>query len=309
MSGWVFPVGVLGAAALGLGYVLQQRVAATAPLSDTLRFRLLLDLMRRRVWWFGIAAMVVGELLAGLALQLASVGLVEPLLSTNLLFALLFANLLARHRICWQEVCGAALLSASLGVFIAVGDPDNVANPTPDSVNLVLAVASVAVVVGGLVVVARRRGAPAEAVLLSIGAGLLLGLQDVATRAVLVVADRHGIPAVLADPWIYVVVSSAVIGLLLSQSAFKLARLDWSLPPIAAAEPLAGVLLGVTVLGDTVSVSIPGLAAESACLVGMVLGVALIGRSPGLAGHHLMRQPARPEVGLSPARAARADPL
>ena len=94
----------------------------------------------------------------------------------------------------------------------------------------------------------------------------------------------------LVDPWLYVVVTSAVIGLLLSQSAFKLARLDWSLPPIAAAEPLAGVLLGVTVLGDTVSVSVPGLAAESACLVGMVLGVALIGRSPGLAGHHLIRR-------------------
>ena len=43
MSTWVFPVGVVGAAALGLGYVLQQRVAATAPLSETLKWRLLLD--------------------------------------------------------------------------------------------------------------------------------------------------------------------------------------------------------------------------------------------------------------------------
>ncbi|MBE7187777.1 DMT family transporter [Jatrophihabitans endophyticus] len=297
MTVLVFPVGIAAAIALGLGYVLQQRVAATAPLSELMTFRLLLDLMKRRLWWAGIGSMVVGELLAGLALQLANVGLVEPLLSTNLLFALVFANLWCRRRICWQEVCGAVLLSAALGVFIAVGDPHDVPAPAPSVLTFVLTVASVLAAVGVLVAVARTRGLLAESVLLSIGAGLLYGLQDAGTRAALVVADRHGAAAMLTNPWAYIVVGAAVLGLLLSQSAFKAARLDYSLPPIAAAEPLAGVLLGVTVLGDALSVSIPGLAAEAACLAAMVAGVALIGRSPGLAGHHLIRR-GDPEAAL-----------
>ena len=87
----------------------------------------------------------------------------------------------------------------------------------------------------------------------------------------------------LTNLWAYVVVGSAVIGILLSQSAFKAARLDYSLPPIAAAEPLVGILLGVTLLGDVVSVSITGLAVEALCLVAMVAGVAMIGRSSNLA--------------------------
>jgi hypothetical protein len=83
--------------------------------------------------------------------------------------------------------------------------------------------------------------------------------------------------------WVYVVIGSAVVGILLAQSAFKAARLDCSLPPITALEPIAGIGLGIALLGDTVAVSTGGLAAEFSCLLAMVVGVALIARSPSLA--------------------------
>jgi drug/metabolite transporter (DMT)-like permease len=278
----VFLVGVAAALSLGLGYVLQQRVAATAPLSEVLRFRLLLDLMHQPMWWLGIGCMIVGQVLSGLALQLSAVAVVEPLLSTNLLFALGFAALFAGRRMQRDEIGGAILLSAALGVFIAVGDPHSSSTFPSDPV-VVLAVGTVAVVVGGLVVVAKRRTLVGESILLATGAGLLYGLQDVSTRAALLVADRHGVLRVLVNPWGYVVLATGVCGILLSQSAFKAARLDYSLPPIAAAEPIAGIALGVSLLGDKISVTVLGLAVESVCLVAMVGGVMLIGRSDTLA--------------------------
>jgi drug/metabolite transporter (DMT)-like permease len=304
----VFLIGIAAALLLGLGYVLQQRVAATAPLSEMLTFRLLLDLMRRPLWLGGIAAMAAGEVLSGYALQLASVGLVEPLLSTNLLFALAFANLFSRRRICWQELGGAVLLSAALGVFIAVGDPKS-HSTLPDTWIIVMAVACVTSAVAALVALGKtRKKLVHESILLAVGAGVLLGLQDAGTRAALVFADDRGWMAIFYNPWLYIVLVAAIISLLLSQSAFKAARLDYSLPPIAAAEPLVGIALGVTLLGDVVSVGPGELAVESLCVVAMIVGVALIGRSPSLAGHHLVRRPARPEsVGVSPARAERAD--
>jgi drug/metabolite transporter (DMT)-like permease len=290
----VFPVGVLAAALLGLGYVLQQRVARTMPLSELLHFRLLLDLMRRPLWWAGIAAMVFGQLLGGLALQLATVSVVEPLLSTNLLFALAFAAALARHRIAWQEVCGSVLLSAALGVFIAIGDPHGPADHVQDVTVIALAVDVVGTVVALLVLIAKRSGLVRESVLLATGAGLLFGLQDVSTRAVLIRADDDGFMSIFTSMWPYVVLGAAVIGILLSQSAFKAARLDYSLPPIAAAEPIAGIALGVTLLGDEVSVSVVGLLVESLCLVAVIAGVAMIGRSPNLAGRRRPSGSARP---------------
>ncbi|MDT4894845.1 MAG: hypothetical protein QOE97_3880 [Pseudonocardiales bacterium] len=279
----VYLVGLAAALALGLGYVIQQRVAATMPLSEVLTWRLVFDLMHRRRWWAGIGCMVVGQVLAGLALEMATVAVVEPLLSANLLFALAFSAALARKRIRWQEVVGALVLSVSLGLFMGVGNPHESPAPNTSGVAILVAVAAVIGAVVVLVVIARRGALVRESVLLATGAGLIYGLQDAATRAAFVRIEHHGIATLPVNPWIYVVVGAAAVGILLSQSAFKAARLDYSLPPIAAAEPIAGIVLGISLLGDVVSVSVLGLVAESICLVGMLAGVALIGRSPNLA--------------------------
>ena len=291
----VFLVGVAAALSLGLGYVLQQRVASTAPLSEMLRFRLLFDLMRRPLWWGGIAAMVFGQLLSGLALQLATVAVVEPLMSTSLLFALVFSSVASRIKLRWTEIAGAVLLSAALGVFLGGRGPAQLPLPGTGDVVITIAVSAVVATVGLLVLVARRRSLVAESILLAVGAGMLYGLQDASTRAALVVVDHHGVLALLVNAWTYVVVASAVLGILLSQSAFKAARLDYSLPPIAAAEPIVGIALGVSLLGDTVSVTAGGLAAICLCLAAMIAGVALIGRSANLAaGGRVSPVPALP---------------
>jgi drug/metabolite transporter (DMT)-like permease len=285
----VYFVGLAAAAALGLGYVIQQRVAATMPLTELLTWRLLLDLMHRRMWWVGIGSMVVGQVLAGFALQLATLAVVEPLLSANLLFALGFAAAFARRRVTWQEVVGALVLSASLGVILATGRPHRPLNPDSNPVAVGVAVTAVVAATVALVVVAQRHGLVVESILLATAAGIMYGLQDAATRAAFVRIDDSGLRVLPTTPWGYIVVGSAVLAILLSQSAFKAARLDYSLPPIAAAEPITGILLGIGLLGDTVSVSVSRLIVFSLCLAGMVAGAALIARSPSLAAPRARR--------------------
>ncbi|MEO6886793.1 MAG: DMT family transporter, partial [Jatrophihabitantaceae bacterium] len=212
-----------------------------------------------------------------------------PLLSTNLLFALAFAAVLAGQRPGAHEIGGAVLLSAALGVFIAVGNPHSSPAPRPNNAVIVIAVGAVVGAVLCLIAVAKGRELAGKSALLATAAGLLYGLQDVSTRATLQFVQDRGIAEILLSPWLYIVVGSAVIAILLSQSAFKAARLDYSLPPIAAAEPIAGIALGVGLLGDVVSVSVVGILVDALCLVAMVGGVALIARSHNLAGHHLRR--------------------
>lgn len=293
----VFVVGVLAALLLGVGYVLQQRVAASMPLSDLLRIRLLFDLMRRPMWWAGIGTMVAGQVLSGLALQMATVGVVEPLLSTNLLFALAVAALIAGHRPRWTEICGAVLLSAALGVFLAVGDPRSNPGGARTAVPVVvLAVVATLGLVAACVLVGKTRGLVGESIWLATAAGVLYGLQDAATRGALVVHTKHGFVAMLVNQWIWVVLGAATVGILLAQNAFKAARLDYSLPPITAAEPVIGIALGIALLGDKVSLSVLGLAVEFSCLAAMVVAVILIGRSPGLAACSIGARPGEPEA-------------
>ena len=74
--------------------------------------------------------------------------------------------------------------------------------------------------------------------------------------------------------WAYVVVGSAAVGILLSQSAFKAARSTARCRRSPPLEPIVGIGPGLGLLGDTVSVSVGGLAASSSCLLAMVVGVA-----------------------------------
>jgi hypothetical protein len=279
----VFVVGIAAAACLGLGYVLQQRVAAEATSAQLATWRLLQYLIRHRTWWIGIAAMLIGQTLGGFALQLAAVTLVEPLLSTCLLFAFAFSAWFSDHAVRWYEVVGALLLSAALGVFIEIGNPRATIVPSQRREILILAVCFVIGVVALLIAIGLRRGLLGRSILLASGAGLLYGLQDAATRATTVIARREGLAALLHSGWSLIVLCAAAAGVLLAQVAFNAARLDYSLPPITAAEPIAGIALGVSLLGDRVSVTPGALTVEALCVVAMVAGVVLIGRSRTLA--------------------------
>jgi drug/metabolite transporter (DMT)-like permease len=287
----VYLVGVAAAFCLGIGYVLQQRAASMTPVEDVLSWRLLLDLLHRRTWLWGVGCMVVGQLLGGLALQLASVALVEPLLSANLLFAFVIAAFLSDRKVRWHEVGGAVLLSLALGAFLLVGQPHSSKHPHPDRFWTVVALVVVGATVTILVIIAKKQQVIAEAILLSTGAGLLYGLQDAATRQALLRADNNGVARMFTSPWAILVVVAAVTGLLLSQSAFKIGALSHSLPPLTAAEPLAGIGLGVSLLADRVALSPGRLAVEAACGAAVILGVYLIGRSRTLNRPHRGRRP------------------
>ena len=278
----VYVLAVCAAAALGLGWVLQKRIAAQVDLSEMLSFRMLRDLMRNRVWWVGIAAMAVGQTLAGLALQLGPVTVVAPLLSANLLFAFVVEAVANHRRPGLREVCGAVLLCGAVGIFLAVADPhtSNRLAPWPA---ITVACGVLAAAVTALVLLGKRRTLVPESILIATAAGLLYGMQDASTRGAFVSVRHRGVSALAETPWPYLLLASAVVGVILSQSAFRAARLDYSLPPITVAEPIAGGLLGIILLGDTLSTTGPALALECLYVLAMITSAVLIGRSPVLA--------------------------
>lgn len=286
----VFALGVFAALFLGLGWVLQQRIAAHAAVSELLSLRLLLHLARKPVWWAGISAMVVGQILGAVALRFGAVSLVEPLLSTNLLFAFLIATVLARSHVRWYELGGAALLSAALGVFIEVGRPEPSTGPLPAAWTVLLTAGVLAVIATGLVAAGRRSPLATEAVLIATAAGVLYGFEDAGTRGASLSLHRGGLSGLLTSPWPYLVVTAAIVSIVFMQSAFGAARLDLSLPPTAAAEPVTGVLIGVGLLGGTLATSPVALAVQALCLTAMLAAVIIIGRSHPIASsttHHL----------------------
>jgi hypothetical protein len=272
---------LLGAVAVGAGWVLQHRVIDPDAGGDP--DQRLMSLLRRPVWWSGIAVMSVGQTVTGIALQTGAITLVAPLAATNLLWAFVIRAVLIRHRPALRDLVGAAGFALAVTVFVIVGGPKVTRSDQPAGLLISGAVTlGVAALATGLVVFGVRRGVVIASLTAAIAAGVLYGVQDVATRGSIILASRHGIPSVVHSLWPYLLLAAATAAVLLTQRALRAARLDYALAPMAASQPVLGVILGVLLLGDQLALDPGALAVETGCLVILVTSAALLAKSPAL---------------------------
>ncbi|MFD4230608.1 DMT family transporter [Streptomyces sp. NPDC058545] len=285
MSVLVLVLAVSAACCLGFGFVLQQAAARHAPRRDYLSPRLLLDLMQVRSWLAGIGLMVSGMALGALALGKGEVSVVEPLLATNLLFAMALSRHRTGQRLGRQGWAGLWLLAGGVTAFLLGGRPQGGETIT----NALRHWLVVGVVVGTallLTTFAKRSQHGAAAALLAVAAGLLYGLQDALTRMSGQLLSDAGWTALLTSWQPYAVVVLGVTGLILVQSAFETAPLRMSLPALTAAQPLAGIACGIGFLGDQVRTDTGALAWQAAGLVAIVVGIVLLGLHPAMPTGH-----------------------
>ncbi|MFE9103833.1 DMT family transporter [Actinomadura geliboluensis] len=273
-------IAVVAAAFIGLGFVAQQHAAFREPLEEILHPRLLLDLVRSRLWLTGIASMIVGQIIFAFALNIADVAEVTPVLTVNLIFALFAAHVIYRERLGRNEWLGSLLLTGGVALFLGIGVPHGGALPSVHSPRWLAGGAVLALVAlcafGGL-----HRDLRVRAMLLACGAGLLYGLQDTLTRSVLLVSDE-GFGRIFVTWQPYGLVFIGALGLLFAQSAFDAAPLRISLPATTAAEPLTGIALSIVIFGERVRLEVSDLALESLGLAAMVAGIVVLGQSPYL---------------------------
>lgn len=272
---------LLAALLIGTGFVFQQNAAAREPASRFLSLRLMLDLVRTPKWLAGIVCMIGGQILSAWSIGHLSLSFVEPLLTMNLVFALLLAVPLSDASIKFWEIAGALVLSLGVALLSA----SRAAKPIGLSIGsfshwpaaaVIAGVAFVAVQAG------RRRKYRARAMLTGAGAGLVFGIQDALTRQTLQILQSEGAHALFTTWAPYALVGAGAIGLWLMQSAFNAGPLQFSLPPIAAGEPIIGILLGVIIFGDRIQISPGMLALQAGGIAAMIAGVVAVARGPAL---------------------------
>ena len=272
-------LGIVGAAFLGTGFVVQQREAARLAANDSFSVRLLWKLMGDRRWWVGIASMVAGYVLVGWSLGAGNLVLVEPLIAANLVFALPVAASHCRRAPSGRSMLGALGLAGGVAGFVVVAHPhggrsDNV--PASDWVVVGVIAASV---IGCCLATAWKRHGDHRAMLLGVATGTAYGMQDGITRAVYAGFNHHGIAALGSWP-VWTLVGVGAVGVLLAQNAFDCAPLTSSLPAISIVEPLLGIVLGVALFDSHVRTSLPALLLAAGCLAVMFVGAYFVSRSP-----------------------------
>ncbi|CAL9380734.1 hypothetical protein SUDANB58_01049 [Streptomyces sp. enrichment culture] len=292
MSVLVPALALSAACCLGFGFVLQQDAARRAPPGDFLSPRLLLDLMRVPRWLGGTALVAAGMALGAAALGRGELSLVEPLLATNLLFALALSRRRTRQPLGRQGWAGLVLLAGGVTAFVVAGEPRGGTAAT-DPLRHWLIIGPTTGLALLLTACAKRSRTASAPVLLALAAGLLYGVQDALTR---VSGDRFsaGGPAHLLASWQpYAVLLIGVTAMILVQSAFETAPLRMSLPALTAAQPLAGIACGVGFLGDRLRTDADALTWEACGLAAVVTGIVLLGLHPAMPRGTAHRRPAR----------------
>jgi drug/metabolite transporter (DMT)-like permease len=274
---------LVAALLLGIGFVLQQYAALQEPESRFLSLRIITDLLRKPRWLIGIACMVAGQLLAAWSIGHAALTLVEPLLTTYLLFALLLAVPMSKQAMHWTEVAGALLLCAGV-TLLSLSRSTKPIGLSFGSFSHWYAAAIIAGVAYVAVLAAVARRGPARATLIGLAAGLVFGIQDALTRQTLEILQGQPVTVLFTNWAPYCLLAAGIVGLWLMQNAFSAGPLHASLPTIAAGEPVAGIALGIVVFGDRIQVSPGMLAIEAGGIAALIVGVVLVARSSAFGG-------------------------
>ncbi len=262
---------------IGVGDVVQQRSAQQVTDKPVGTLSLFRRLLRDRRWWAGSLVAGAGFGLQAAALGLGSVVLVQALLVTSLLFAMLISAAVSRRGITGPQAIWAVLLVAAVAVVVTVGDPqEGTPRGSLQTWTIVAAVMGPALVV---CVLGARKASPAVgALLLGLMSGSLWGLFSVLTKGVVDQLDR-GIPALLRLPELYVWLVVAVAATAWEQSAFRAGPLTASLPAVNVAEPIVGSILGVTVLGETLKTNHVGVFALAVSVAVMIAATVALAHS------------------------------
>ncbi len=268
----VILLALLGAFAFALGTVLQQKGAMESPAGEN-DPRFLIEVLKRPIWLMGGGLQAAGWILQAAALDRGSLVVVQSITSTSLVIALPLGAHFTNQQISRRVVGGAVAIMIGIVLFIAVGSTEKGISH-PSATAWWSAGIGAAVVIGLLAWLGFARSGAVRAMLLGSAAGVGFALQATVTKEFTTTLG-NGLGALLAGWEIYVLIASAIVGLVLQQSALKTGVLAPAMASSNAVTLFASILFGVTVFNERLAKGdgrlLPAAIGLGVALVGIVL--------------------------------------
>jgi drug/metabolite transporter (DMT)-like permease len=241
---------IAAAVAFALGTVLQQKGTLTTEAGEG-DPHFLLQILHRPVWLAGAACQSSGWVLQAMALDRASLVVVQSITALSLVLALPIGIKLTHQHVGRRELSGALLTLAGIVVFLSAGQPQG-GTAHPDASAWWAACLIIFGTVGILALIGSRFSGAAKALTLGSAAGLGYGLQAAVTKT-FVTEVGGGVLALLTTWSVYVLILSAVTGFVLQQSALKTGVLAPAMASSNSVTLFTSVILGITVYGEALS--------------------------------------------------------
>ncbi|MGD9736166.1 MAG: DMT family transporter [Solirubrobacterales bacterium] len=284
-------IGLALAAALlfALGTVLQQRAGLEKPASGS-SSGLLIQMAKRPIWLAGIAADALGFGCQAAALGFGRLAVVQPLLVASLVFALPLGARLTGQRVRRVDVGAALMVTAALVVFLTVADPSGGRDDAPLGEWLVAGGACLLACVP-LFLLGQCGPAPRRAAFLGIATGILFALSAALTKAVVDELD-DGVLTIFTTWHLYALAAVGYASMTLNQLALNTGALAPAVATSMAFDPITSVVLGVTLLHESLDTGALEILATLAALAAAGVGMAILSRQQSQAPAPASQAPA-----------------
>ncbi len=269
---------VLAGLCLATAGVLQQRSASRRPSDERMSPTLMKQLGTDRTWLMGIGAAVLSYGFQAVALSFGPLTLVQPLVVSELLFAVPVSVRLRDLRLRRRDWLAVASVVVGLAVGIVAADPQE-GNPIESFLTWVPALAGVILLVGGGLVAAKKVQGPAKASAFALAGACTMGLQSALYAATLAYL-RKELFGVFLHWETYALVVASLVGMFLIQNAFQSGPLAASTPLIDSVLPLVAIALGVGLFGEAIRTTWWGLGGAALGLVFLIVGIIALDTSP-----------------------------
>jgi hypothetical protein len=269
-------IALSSATLFAVGSSLQHRSAGSAP--DGSKRQMMRTLLRRPGWLAGALLCAAAFGLHAVALSQGDLSLVQPIILSGIVFAVLARSAIDRRLPSRGELGWAVVTWAGLGLFIAVLRPS--AGRPPDDQRALALIGIGLILVAGLALTAGRcvRRPLLRGALLAVASGISFGL--VAGLVKLTTTEADAMMSVLTHWSTWLLIGVGAVAVLLNQRAYQATRLSVSAPVLNVCQLMVSLSFGLIVFGERLFATPPILLAEVVGLAVMVLGVTrLAGRA------------------------------
>ena len=264
---------LVAAVLFALGNTLQQKAGLDEP-TEGAGASLLVRMAQRPVWLLGIASDGLGFVAQAAALGIGRLVVVQPLLVTSVVFAMPLGARLTGQRITRTDVGAAVLVVGALVAFLTIANPSGGRDDAPLG-DWLIAGAACGVPCAILILLARHGSPPRRSALLGISAGILFALSAALTKAVVDELDG-GILDVIGSWHLYALGIVGYVSMTINQMALDTGALAPAVATSTAFDPIASVVLGLTLFDEQVHHSTGGRIGAAIALLAMFGGIAAL---------------------------------
>jgi hypothetical protein len=255
-----------------------QHIASTSDTKKSTGWKFVLYLFTHPLWLLGWLALCGSLIFQALALHFGPLSVVQPVLVTELIIALVLRQLWLRQSIRMVTWMAAVVTGGGLVIFLVATSP-HARNFAPKS-SAWTAPSIVCVGVVALLIVLAQRGSPSrKAALFASATAVMWALEATFIKATTDTISNLGLWGAFGRWPVYALIVGGIVGLLCEQAALHVGPLSVSQPFIVIVDPIVSVALGIWLYHEELRDGAAHLSIGVAAFLVMCAGVVVLTRT------------------------------